>query len=151
MTYEFRREDNGELIEVGFEQMMEMDAMGCITLEDGVVARRVRVKEKQAKQGTPKLAHDKEIVSDTLGCADHQLHEFEGDARKFNVEFKEDPTCDGFYQAHCKSRQDWARYIKHRGYFDRTSGHGSGAMLGPEHIEKAASAMVRIYGSAEKT
>ena len=38
--YKFRREDNGQVVEVPFEVMMQQDVAGYITLEDGVQARR---------------------------------------------------------------------------------------------------------------
>jgi len=60
-TYPFRREDNGEIVEVPFETMIQ-HRYGWITLEDGVEARRVhRGGEKaQAARGSHGIEGDRQ-------------------------------------------------------------------------------------------
>lgn len=142
MSYLFLREDNDEVIEVDFATMMTMDSLGCITLKDGATARRVRTLEpsEAPRQG---IAVDAErpIVSDALGITHQQLESYRADLTRHGfsgVEFKPDPHCPGFYQAHFSGRQEWQRYIKHRGLHDRNSAHGSGASLSQADLDRAA-------------
>jgi len=125
--YQFVREDNGEVVEVGFEKMMEQDAAGFIKLDDGVSARRVqdlpKKDKKRRKKAVPEIP-----VSDALGFTSHQLAEFEYDRKRngfSGVEFTPDPSCPEFYQVRFSSLKERDRYIRHRGMVDRNKTKGS--------------------------
>lgn len=105
---------------------------------------------REARQA---LARPTEAVSDTLGVADHQLAEAEADARSNGfgeVVFKEDPTCEGWYQATCKDPKVWDSYVQHRGYVNKT-GSTQGSPLSKEQYTAAVDAVMAQYGPAEKT
>ena len=143
--YQFVREDNGEIVEVDFEKMMEQDAAGFIKLDDGVSARRVqdlpRHEKKRRKKGVPEIP-----VSDALGFTAHQLAEFEYD-RKSNgfsgVEFTPDPMCPEFYQVRFSSLKERDRYIRHRGMVDRNK--TKGAALSKGDFESARELLGRLF------
>lgn len=148
--YVFRREDNGELIEVDWDTMMGQQG-GFITLPDGVQARRcTHLENGEAKTTLQKSdagLHPK-IVSDTLGCGQYQVEELREDARRngFGVEFAPDPAVPEFYQAHVGSVAEWRRYIKHRGLFDKNGRNGGGATLSREQFERAKSRLLEAAG-----
>jgi len=126
-SYRFLREDNGARVQVTFEDMMEMDAAGYITLPDGVRARRDRSGEPRLRRpdtvsGERTETGTKPIPpSDAMGFTAHQLQEFEVD-RQLNgfhgVEFVPDPHEPTFYQVKCSDRRTWERYARHRGFVD---------------------------------
>ena len=144
--YLFRREDTGEVVEVSFEEAMRQDVAGWITLPDGAAAKRcVRLENR------PPLAREKHepppsrpLVSDAMGFGEHQLAEFEADRRAngfTNVEFVRDPAVPQFFKVKCGSRREHARYVKHRGYVNRT-GIG-GLRLSTEDMERARQFVMR--------
>lgn len=148
--YKFRREDNGRLIQVSFERMMQADAAGYITLEDGVVARRCRDLEPPlARKAEPRIRTDtleKPIVSDALGFPQQQFDDFEADrlANRFTgVEFRRDPQVPEFYQVHFSDRGTWKRYVKHRGYADRNGANTSKVLLSEREFEQARELVAR--------
>ena len=134
--YKFADVETGEVIGVGFAEMM--GAKDGFLFRDGRTYRRVR--EKSTRTKCPSDRRPPKIVSDALGFGAHQLEEFEAD-RKVNklrgVEFHPDPTEPGFIQAHFDSEDAKARYMRHRGAFDKNSKNGSGAMLSESHLEWA--------------
>lgn len=143
--YLFRREDNDALIEVDFQAMIQQDALGAITLPDGVTARRCRHLEQPVTVAPPKegaaVGLEKPIVSDSLGFTYHQLAAFEADRVQHGfsgVEFRPDPLVPGFYQAHFSGRAEWERYYRHRGYGDRNSLLGSAPALSQADLDRAA-------------
>lgn len=139
-NYIYRREDNGETVEVGFAEMMEQKD-GSITLPDGVLARRCIYLENHEQSASGKqLPLKAEIVSDALGVTGHQVAEFREDAAKggFAVEFTTDPHEPTFYQARFNSWEEKARYMKHRGQRDRNSRNGGGQPLSPDMLRRAA-------------
>lgn len=157
MSYIYRREDTGELIEVGFDQMMEQKD-GYITLHDGVLARRC-VGLEVAKYGGVEAAKYEAalggkaapIVSDALGFPYQQLQDFEADRVKHGftgVEFTKDPHVPEFYQVRISSQAEWARYIAHRGMTDRNGANGGGATLTPDQFQRTTEMVERAM--AEK-
>jgi hypothetical protein len=139
VTYQFIREDNGEVVEVDFEAMMEKDAMGCITLPDGVMARERRPSSRRQAKGNTNGV-EQEIISDGLGFSELQLAEFEADRKAHGfsgVEFKRDPLEPTYYRVHFSGRREWERYIKHRGAFNK-NGSRMGVTLAPGELERAA-------------
>src|SRR4051812_11415353 len=96
MSYQFRRQDNDQIIEVDFEQMMTKDAMGRITLSDGVVAREIRRSCRSVEQSDGNASRvAPPIISDALGFTEHQFDVFEADrvASGFKgIEFIRDPA-----------------------------------------------------------
>lgn len=139
--YLFRREDNGEVVEVPWDVMMGQDRGGFITLPDGVQARRCLHLEKPAprKSGPTSYSGTKTIVSDALGFPEQQLGQFEEDRLKNHftgIEFKRDPEVPQFFQVHCQSRAEFNSYVKHRGCVNK-SGVG-GVRLSQSDLESAA-------------
>lgn len=147
MTYQFRREDNGQLIEVNFETMMQKVA-GVITLPDGATAREVRTGWRKAAKAIDIHKPEKTIVSDALGFGQHQLDAFEEDRKRngfTGVEFRRDPQVPEFFQVHISGRKEHARYVRHRGFTDKNGGNGSGAMLSEDQMQRARAAALEQY------
>jgi hypothetical protein len=144
--YIFRREDNGELVEVPWSVMIEQVG-GYITLEDGVSARRCLHLEKHeapAREAPVKKA-DQTIVSDALGFQAEQLGEYETDRREHgfsDVSFTPDPTCPEFYQARFGSWKARDEYMRHRGMHDQS--RGSGVTLSQEDLDRATELVGRV-------
>lgn len=145
--YAFRREDNDELFWVDFEAMIHNTMNGFMALSDGTEARRVprfdRV-PRAVKQEAEKISRQpcdlRPIVSDALGFPTAQLADFEADraAHGFSgVEFKPDPQVPEFTQVHFKGREEWARYVKHRGYVDRNGSKTSAVLLSQDDLDRA--------------
>jgi len=154
--YVFRREDDGKLVRVGFEQMMKQDAAGYITLPDGVQARRCLHLEGHEKPEPGKCETDstlRPIVSDALGFGEHQLADFEADRQKHGfggVEFVRDPDVPQFIQVKCQSRREHARYVKHRGMVNRSQ-HGGGVFLTQDDLDRAKQFVETHHGRGRKT
>ena len=152
MSYLYRRDDNGEVVDVGFAQMLDQKD-GFIILPDGSSARRcVHLEiERDRKFAVPVDSERRDkvssaIVSDALGFTAAQYADFEADRvkNKFSgVEFKKDPTCPWFYQAHFSSWAARDAYMKHRQLRDNNSKNGSGATLTREQLEAAAEMLMR--------
>ena len=140
MTYKFRREDNGDIIEVDFATAMSQSG-GFITLPDGASARRCVYLENHDDYRSEKREKvQAEIVSDTLGVTANAVADYRANAAKhgYHIEFTPDPTSPYFYQARFPSWQEKARYAKFRGLgADRNSKNGSGAALSPAQFERA--------------
>jgi hypothetical protein len=138
-TYQFRREDNDEIVNVDYETMLSQDIMGFLRLDDGVMAKRVHTSHRVKLRGHDRdNAQYRTHVSDSLGVGLHQVKEMEDDAKLHGfhgVEWKEDPTAGGFYQAHFDSPSEWGRYVKHRGLQDH-NGITSANALGPGDFER---------------
>lgn len=154
--YVFRREDNDQTIEVDFETMMTMDAMGCITLEDGVVARRCRSLEPSFPKGEPVKELNKPMVSDALGFCEGQLADFEEHRRRggfTGIEFKRDPDVPQFFQVHCSGPEEYRRYREERnrlsgGMFeDHNSRNGGGQALSERDLRAAEQRVREMYPS----
>ncbi len=126
--YKFRREDNGKIIVVPFEKMMEQDVTGCITLENGVVARRVHGADTLTRKGRREIFAGVNMPpSDAMGFTRNQLDDFVADRDRHGftgVEFVQDPTEPTFMQVKCSSLKERDRYLRHRGMVDcnRTAG-----------------------------
>ena len=136
--YPFRREDNGEIVEVDFETHMSQDRAGFITLKDGVKARRVNQFMPTITTIEKGNANIKPPPSDALGFTVHQIAEFEEDRVRngfHGVEFKQDPLCPEFVQVHFASHKARDEYIQHRGMEDKT--RTKGASLTPGMLEEA--------------
>jgi hypothetical protein len=145
--YQFRRTDNGEVVDVDFSTMMTMDAAGYITLTDGVLARRINrpTMSRSVSDGTS--VKQMPIVSDSLGFPAHQLAEMEANRQQYGlkgVEFRPDPTMPHFMQAHFGSRKDYLAYMRHRGMFDKNSRNGSGAMLSSSLLERTQRRLAEV-------
>lgn len=140
MGYFFEREDTGEIVEVSWEVMMDQDVTGRIEI-DGASARRRRDLEqtpKPERRVTEKAPLQRDLVSDTLGFGETAFNDFEADrvAHGFHgVEFTRDPDVPQFYQVRFRSTRDRDRYIKHRGFVNRT-GLG-GVRFTEEELERA--------------
>ncbi len=150
--YQFKREDNGEIVEVDFAAMMEKDALGIITLPDGGRARQVHAehssRSRENKEGLASSVN-RPIVSDALGFPEQVLADFEADrqAHGFSgVEFVRDPDVPQFIRPKCSSPEQWQRYIKHRGARDQNSLNGSGAGLTREQLRRAEELVLRERG-----
>lgn len=140
MTYQFRREDNDEIVEVSFEQAMEMDCIGCITLPDGGRAKAIRPSSRSSDNRGEVKELSKPSGGFGLGCIDIQVQEMRDDAARHgfsSVEFKPSPDMPRFYDAFCPNPDEWRRYIRHRGGVDQNSRNGSRAIMTPAQFEAA--------------
>jgi hypothetical protein len=147
--YLFRREDTGEVIELDFVTMMTMDSMGCVTLDDGVVARRARDLDPQLQRAEIVRELEKPVVSDSLGFTEKQLADFEADRKRHGftgVEFKRDPDVPQFFQVHCSGKAEWDRYVKHRGMNDCNSMNGGRQALSERDLRAAEQKVRERYG-----
>src|SRR3990167_8886665 len=94
--YQFRREDNGRVVSLVFDEMMAQDVAGYVTLPDGVRARRVHYGRQIGQPAEHReMAGAPILPSDALGFTSHQLAEFEMDRRQHGfsgVEFVRDKT-----------------------------------------------------------
>lgn len=150
--YVFRVYEQGqptdELVELDFEQMMEQDAGGFLTLPDGREARRQQHLEAGADKRVTSAATSgvhRPTVSFQLGVPAAQVQQFREDARAngfTDVEFvrcKDTAAIGGeFYDCKISGPRQRSEYIKHRGMFDRTGalGLGAGSVLNGELIER---------------
>jgi hypothetical protein len=140
------RTDDGEVVEVDFATAMECGAF--YELPDGRLAKRIN-RPSMKKRATPVAGTTRPIVSDAMGFADHQLAEMEADRQRHSftdIEFRPDPDEPRFYQVHCGSEDAKRRYMEHRGFTDRNSSNGSGAMLDPTLLEKSKAIVLREHG-----
>lgn len=131
LGYPFRSEVSGAVRFLGFGKMMQADCMGVLTIA-GQAWRRARDLEPRAKRKRERTIERPEVISDALGFPGHQLKVMEGDRKqgKFsNVEFREDPTCPDFFQVKCSSPGAFAKYMKHRGFFDKGSVNGGAVFV----------------------
>jgi hypothetical protein len=147
VTCIFRREDNGELIELDFATVMAKQKDGFVELDDGVLARRCIHLEQQAERAAKRAELDKPLLSDSLGFTSHQLAEMEADRVKHGhvgVEFIEDSGVEGYYQVKCSSPAAWRDYVAHRGFVDKNGSNGGGASLSPALLERT---IKRILGA----
>lgn len=147
--YEFRREDNGNSVMLGFDEMMAQDAAGYVTLPDGVRARRVHDGKPIGKQAEHReMAGAPILPSDALGFTSHQLDEFEMDRKRHGfsgVEFVRDKSYDQFWQVKCSSRREWERYVRHRQMTDKN--HSTGSSLSEVQLRQAQERVSEQYGT----
>lgn len=141
-TYAFRREDNGKLVNVDFCTMMSRDALGYITLPDGVEAKYVNHGKDLRRRAVPKRerhALKGPVYSDACGFSRQALAEKQKDRDLHgfrDIEFVPDEREPGFMRVKASSRSAMNRYIKHLGYINR-SGAKSGCPISPETLRKA--------------
>lgn len=153
MPYKFRREDNGQIVEVDFETMMDQDRAGYIKLTiDGqdVTARRVHDEEKISASKAIMLNGAPPIYSDSLGCIDCQVDDFREDARKngftdINFVPDKDFADTGFYHIESSSPEQWKRYEEHRQRPNTSSKNGGGTGHSRATIERSKELVKRIY------
>lgn len=106
MRYVYRREDNGELVELWMtveEMERRQGKNGFIILDDGVKAIRDYAEEHR------QFTVEKPITSDGLGCHPEQCREFEEQARSLGVPVEFDRRTG---QALFTGRRHRNRYIK---------------------------------------
>ncbi len=149
--YQFRREDNGQIVEVSFQKMMAQVG-GYITLECGVTAKRVYDEEVRHEQESKSAMSGPApaIISDAMGFTASQLPDFEADRVKNGfdgVSFHPDPLEPTFYQAKFSSWKEWERYVRHRGMVDNNGKNGGGAILTADQFERAKQ---RVLEDAEE-
>lgn len=152
-TYPFRREDSGEIVQLTFEQMMDMDVAGYVTLPDGTAARRVRDGSGNFRQRgeAVKLVDGRPWYSDSLGFGDHCLDEMIDDRNRHGfkgVDFVPDPDCEGFVQVRIDSPAERRRYLKHRGMID-ANGSKMGVAVTAAELAQAEQTVRRRYGGAD--
>lgn len=146
--YQFRREDTGEIVSLPWEAMMQQDAAGFVTLDDGVVARRVPTGDFRQREPLPEASGSKPWISDNLGFGAQFLPEMEADAKANGfkgVEFVQDPDYHGFIQVRVDSPAERLRYIKHRGMFDK-NGRRMGVAMTQEQLDRAKKLVIERYG-----
>lgn len=148
--YRYIREDDGRVVEVGFELAITQDATGRITLPDGVQARRL-IEPAQKKKQVLKSAIERVPDSDALGFSEIQYQEFEADRKRNNfqgVEFYRDPTEHTFFRVRFSDHGQRRKYMKHRGFVDRGSVLGSAGSITQADLEAASSRVKEKYGAA---
>lgn len=146
-TYPFRKDD-GSIIQVDWATMMDAEN-SVITLEDGTTASRARDLEDLHVPKPDVVRERTDSISDALGftkdvLADHQEH-----LRKTGIkgiEFKEDPQVPGFIQVHCTTQETKLKYAATRGFYDKNSLNGGGAMIGEAELRSAKEIIIREYG-----
>lgn len=135
-TYEFRREDNGEVVSVDFMTMMEA-SNGMLEVEPGIFAKRIN---RPSSRKTAGERGRTEIVSDALGFTEKQFDEMEAHRQRHgftDIEFRRDPDVPQFFQVCCGSEKAKRRYMKSREFSDRNSRNGGGQPLSPKDLEDA--------------
>lgn len=141
MNYIFRREDNGQLVTVDWETMMQQSG-GYITLDNGVQARRCAYLEEQEPQpeSERQIKVQAEIVSDRLGIPKHKVAEARELAQQYghHVEFTPDPHEPTFCQARFPTWHARDEYAKWLGLSDHSSRNGGGSPLSGELLRRSA-------------
>ena len=151
-SYLFRREDNGEVVEVDFATMMAQRG-GYITLPDGVEARRCLHLEldrdgrrkRVGGRAVERAAIDRPHVSDNLSFNAKSLPKIQESVAQAGlrdkVTFVVDPQCPGRRQMKFARHKDFLRYGRHKGLDDRNG--RSGAVLSAYSLEQAAELVSR--------
>lgn len=91
---------------------------------------------------------DKPIVSDALGFSEQQFNDFEADRVKnghVGIEFVRDKDVPQFFQVKCSSREAWAKYVKHRGMYDRNSRNGGSFTIDDKEFDRLKQEMLKKY------
>lgn len=155
--YIFRRMDTEELIELPFEQMMQQDQAGYVTLKDGTLARRcLHLEGKAEKTKAHHQGINRHDLTFSLGFSKKQLPEMMEAARRdglSGVEFYEDPQNKNMVGIRCASEAQKDAYIKHRGknieggLINRTSKLGGKLMR--EDLEMAEKLVRERYGKED--
>jgi hypothetical protein len=139
MSYIFRCDD-GSIVSVGFEKMMESQG-GILTLDNGTVARRVYGDEPHPCRTDKQIKVQAEVVSDKLGVPKHAVNYEMARAEELGlrVEFKPDPHTPEFCNAHFASWRDRDRFAASLAnpLVDKTSRNGGGQPLSPELLKRA--------------
>lgn len=146
MSYQFRREDNGEIIEVGF--LEAMNAKDGFLEINGILARRINIGDIRTKTTCDSDKPQRAIVSDALGFPEQSLAQFEQDRQANNltgVEFARDPSCKEFVQVKFASELAKKRYMQYRGYTDQNSKNGSAVVVSASQIEQAKALVNRKF------
>jgi len=152
-SYKFKREDNGQVIEVDFATMMDMDAGGY--LEQEIDGQRVTLKRVHDKSHTEKikaipLGIPPKIVSDTFGCSAFQVNDFRENAKRHGftgVQWVPEPDFSDtqFYQAQFSGPEEKRRYAEFCKCPDKNSKNGGSPTLTEEAFERARAGVLRIY------
>lgn len=146
--YPFRSE-SGNVKWVAFEQMMEADAMGCLTIGN-TEYRRARDLESHSGSIKTSVAERRrtEIVSDAAGFIAEQLPDMEAHRKAHQhhgIEFVPDPTVPGFMRVKASGPRAMSRYIASRGMINKSSKNGSAAMVTAADITNAINLTRRVY------
>jgi hypothetical protein len=119
-------------------------------MEDQMANRKFRYENGKVVEVTPQAQKltEKPIVSDALGFISDQLGQFEVDRVKHGftgIEFVPDKDVPQFMQVKASSRSEWARYVKHRGMYDKNSRNGGGAVPSEKEFEELKARMLEKY------
>lgn len=156
MNYQFRREDDGAVVEVDWELMMTQDRAGFITLPDGVAARRVYIQGGQAvalisaTEEAERLGRREVLDQMGLGFGQHQLAQMEEDRIKNgfgDIEFVRDADVPEYLNVKCANRGAWERYAKHRGFVDRNRNRG--LILSADELKSAGERAIREANASD--
>ena len=149
--YEFTRMDNGAIIKVSFEKMMEMDVTGTITVPVGgnmVTAIRCRGKKTSSIPKSTEKTTTPPVISSSLGIPASALAE-ELALNKFHgikgVEFVPDPLVPEFLNAHIESPDAMRRYAEHLGLGDKNSRNGGHNAMTEQEFNAAKSVVMRNF------
>jgi len=145
-TYKFQK-DNGEVVEVGFELMMTQLG-GIIELPDGSTARRIYDQEEVERAEMRRNCQTR-VESDALGFPVHQLKEMQAH-REINgfsgIDFIRDDKSDTHYRVRATDHATLARYTAARGWVNKSSKNGSGALLAGVDMDRLSNIIKRVHG-----
>lgn len=147
----------GELVD--FDLEITLQAVGDYLDHDGQKYKRVRdlsslpARNKPKGKGTANTP-TKAIVSDAMGCPEHQVKKMQLEAYTngfTDVEWKKDPDYKEnlFYQAHFKDRRAHQDYIQFRKLVDRNGLlGGSGGGIDAKQLEQASESLQQRFREA---
>lgn len=150
-TFPFKTDD-GDIVHVTFDNMMNMDMAGFLVLPDGRLGRRVRGEECHVKKRAEKIELRTSSVSDSLGFTKKALPEYQKHLEQSGckgIEFREDPDVPGFIQVVCDSQKSKLAYAASRGMSDKNSRNGGSATLTEYDFKAARELALRSLKSQE--
>jgi hypothetical protein len=157
VSYQFRRLDTDEIIEVDFQTMMEKDVAGFLKVEIG--GQQVECREVRGSTGNPCQLErpigppPKVVNSLALGFMEGQLDEYEEDRKRngfHGIEFERNPQDPRFFQVVASSRDEMNRYAAHYGLYDKGERNGSAVGITAKELEEARVKAIEKYGKARK-
>ena len=145
--------DDGDIVWVEFDSMMNMEMGGFLVLPDGRLGRRVRTEEELRPKPREKAVEIRtNCISDSLGFTKKALPEYQQHLEQSGckgIEFREDPDVPGFMQVVCDSQKAKLAYAKTRGFTDNNSSNGGSATLTAYDLENAKELAIRASSGSK--
>jgi hypothetical protein len=111
--------------------------------------RYVWVDSRKAPAAPPR-AVDAPVCGEALGCVGTQVDELRADAKTAgfsDIEFREDPDVQGWYNAYAPNQRSWDRYAKHCGLPNQERKRA--AAITADELASATEAVRRRYPAKE--